>query len=208
LSKFVILVDGFNLYHSLKNLSNPEPVHKWLSPKKLVSHFYPDFTDKDEFYYFTAIVPWDRLKAQRQQVFIRAIKSEGGIVVYGKFKLVDKECPKCKQQYQKYEEKQTDVNIATYLLKFAQEDRFDIAIIVSGDSDLIPAVREVLQKHPKKKIGVVVPYGRKAEELINTCSFRSHINESHILNSLYPLSIKTGNGKTITCPPKWNPAHP
>ena len=36
----------------------------------------------------------------------------------------------------KTEEKGSDVNLATYLLVDAFEDRFDVAVIISNDSDL------------------------------------------------------------------------
>lgn len=48
-----------------------------------------------------------------------------------------------------YEEKMTDVNIAVELLGDAQDDAFDTAIIISGDSDLTPPVRATLSRYPE-----------------------------------------------------------
>lgn len=49
-------------------------------------------------------------------------------------------------------EKRTDVQIALQMLEDAYEDRCDLFVLVSGDSDLVPAVRRVLDKFPDKRV--------------------------------------------------------
>ena len=53
------------------------------------------------------------------------------------------------------EEKRTDVNIAIQMLEDAYEDRCDKLILVSGDSDLVPAVIRV--RNLGKKVLVYIP---------------------------------------------------
>lgn len=52
--------------------------------------------------------------------------------------------------YQRAREKGIDVKIATDLLVGALDDRYDIAVVVSSDSDLAPAMDIVRQKFHKK----------------------------------------------------------
>ena len=40
-------------------------------------------------------------------------------------------------------EKMTDVNIATHLIIDAFQDRYDMAMLISGDSDLVPPIKAV-----------------------------------------------------------------
>ncbi|MBR2082614.1 MAG: NYN domain-containing protein [Elusimicrobiaceae bacterium] len=50
-----------------------------------------------------------------------------------------------------HEEKLTDVNIAIYLLEIALKNTVDEAVIVSADSDLIPAILAIKRNFPGKK---------------------------------------------------------
>lgn len=55
------------------------------------------------------------------------------------------------------EEKRTDVNIAVQMLDDAYQDACDRFVIVSGDSDLVPAVNRLKVRFPKKEVVVYVP---------------------------------------------------
>jgi len=45
-----------------------------------------------------------------------------------------------------YEEKQTDVNVAIHAVAGAYEDRYDVAMIISADTDLVPAMKMIRGK--------------------------------------------------------------
>ncbi|MGH9861489.1 MAG: NYN domain-containing protein [Candidatus Acidiferrales bacterium] len=91
------------------------------------------------------------------RLLIRANESAGVRVVFGKLKRRDVRCRLCGGVFTKPEEKQTDVNIAIELLRLAVADRYDKAILISGDTDLLPAVKAVQTTFPGKQIGVVLP---------------------------------------------------
>ena len=55
----------------------------------------------------------------------------------------NRECYKCGHKCGQSEEKKTDVNIAVRLLTDVYDDRFDTAIVISGDSDLVPPIKSV-----------------------------------------------------------------
>ena len=61
--------------------------------------------------------------------------------------------------------KKTDINIAINLLADAVADKFDTALILSGDSDLAPVTTKLKQLCPGKKIGILVPMGQSAMNL-------------------------------------------
>jgi len=59
-------------------------------------------------------------------------------------------CNNCKTYYTSHEEKQTDVNIGIYLIKEAFENSYDTAILVTNDTDLIPAIKMLKNRFPQK----------------------------------------------------------
>ena len=58
-----------------------------------------------------------------------------------------------------------DVNIAVQLSTDAFDDRFDTALLISGDSDLTTPLRTVRAKFPAKRLIAVFPPGRQSFEL-------------------------------------------
>ncbi len=124
-------------------------------------------------------------------------------MILGKFKRKDKTCILCKKTYSTFEEKQTDVNIAISLFKNAMEAKFDTAIIISGDSDLIPSIEAIKSTFPVKQIGVVIPIGRSSESLKQVCDFHMKMKEKHLKSSLFPDEIDLGSGVKLKCPSLW-----
>lgn len=43
----------------------------------------------------------------------------------------------------RFEEKETDVNVAVHMVAGALKNRYDTALVVSGDTDMVPAMRMV-----------------------------------------------------------------
>ena len=50
-----------------------------------------------------------------------------------------------------FHEKGVDVRLAVEMIKLAREDKYDTAFLISSDTDLVPAVEEVLLLHKKVK---------------------------------------------------------
>ena len=109
----------------------------------------------------------------------------------------------CKQTYRTYEEKRTDVNIAVAMLEGAVRGDYEKAILISADSDLVPAIRAVRRVRPGTCIVVVAPVGRKAEALWNAADHRLHMKRSHLNASLLPIKLDLGGGRRVVCPPEW-----
>jgi uncharacterized LabA/DUF88 family protein len=209
MAKILFFVDGFNLYHALDHLEDA-PDHdryckyKWTSLKKLCGCYVRDKGDFiAEIEYFTTLAFWDAGKVERHKRFIKAQENEGVAVIYGEFKRKSVKCKLCTKNFPVFEEKQTDVNIAVRLLQLAFQDRYDKAIIISGDTDLLPAVRAVRTIFPGKQIGLVIPIGRASEIFRKQVDFSYKMKESHLKLSLYPENLTLSDGTVLTCPPNW-----
>jgi len=81
-------------------------------------------------------------------------------------------------------------------------DSYDTAIIVSADSDLIPAIKTVKKIYPNKKIGILIPINRTADELKNIVDFYMKIKEKHLKSCQFPNVININNIK-IQKPDSW-----
>ncbi|MFZ5801260.1 MAG: NYN domain-containing protein [Candidatus Omnitrophota bacterium] len=134
---------------------------------------------------------------------MRALQFVGVEVVFGAFRYADKICRVCHKQCKTFEEKQTDVNIAIKLFQTAVQDLWDTAIIVSGDSDLIPAIKAVKDTFPVKRIGLVIPIGRRAEELKQVVDFHMKLKEKHLFTSQFEDEITIDGGVKLTRPSTW-----
>jgi uncharacterized LabA/DUF88 family protein len=208
MARIYFLVDGFNLYHALDNFAGAADHHryrkyKWLSLTKLAECFITRRDALSGVDYFTTLATWDAGKVARHNLFIKAQENEGVNVIYGQFKKRDRHCGHCKKWSVSVEEKQTDVNIALRLLQLAIQDRYDKAVIISGDTDLLPAMKAVQTTYPNKPVGVVIPIGRASEDLKKQADFHHKMKEKHLMASLYPDPLTLKDGSNLNCPPTW-----
>ena len=57
----------------------------------------------------------------------------------------------------KTEEKGSDVNLATHLLHDAHIGRFDVAVVISNDSDLLEPIK-IVREQLHKRVGILNPH--------------------------------------------------
>jgi uncharacterized LabA/DUF88 family protein len=203
MNRITFFIDGFNLYHALAN--NPQyHKYKWLNLAKLATCYVTRKDKIQSIHYFTALATWSPSKIKKHKKYIKALELQNINIVYGEFRKKDKLCPLCKRTYTTFEEKQTDVNVALNLFELAIQDQYDTAIIISGDSDLIPSIRAVKTSFPTKQVGVVIPIGRRAELLKQVCDFHIKMKEKHLKTSLFDKEIDLGNNKKLICPSEWS----
>jgi hypothetical protein len=208
MARIAFFIDGFNLYHALDYFgTGPDHFkyrrYKWLNLHKLASLFVGRLDSLQHVLLFTAYATWDPAKVARHKLFVRANETVGVSVVYGEFKRKEKRCGLCHQRYPTFEEKQTDVNIALQLLQLAILDQYDRAIILSGDTDLIPAIKAVRLTFPHKQIGVILPIGRSSEDLLQQADFKHKMREHHLASSRFPDIVPLTDGSTLECPLTW-----
>jgi uncharacterized LabA/DUF88 family protein len=167
----IVYVDGFNLYYGCLKGSP----YKWLNLSLLASKLLNENYEVVKICYFTSeVVDYKNDGVTtRQGFYLSALRTIPNLEVYfGKFKERDKTVyinppekilfdtgfgekvvPKSIFKGKCFEEKGTDVNLATSLLIDLYEDKFDTALILSNDTDYKSAVHQVRKKG--KKIFVV-----------------------------------------------------
>ena len=154
--------------------------------------------------YFTALAGWRSVDAvNRHQALINANAVKGVKSVLGKFKKKYIHCPKCNRSFERHEEKATDVNIALYAYRLAATSKVEQVVLVTGDTDLIPAINMIKEDFPSISVGVIFPYNRFNHELKNTTHFHHTTSEKILSNFRLSNKIVKSNGKIITCPPNW-----
>ena len=178
--KVSFLIDGFNLYHSIEDLRTQHHIKaKWLDVKTLLRAYFTDSSFKNlskerpsfnGIYYFTALrhhVAEEKPQSiARHERYINALESTGIEVIYGGFKPKTIKCTAtCGESFVKYEEKKTDVAIATKLLELVHKSHSEVYVIVSGDTDLIPAIETARLIDNRVKIILVFPFNRTNDEL-------------------------------------------
>ncbi len=154
--------------------------------------------------YFTAVTSSHEGRRKRHLRFIEALKTtEPYIEIYeGKFYRTSEWCRKCGNNYYIYREKRTDVNIASHLINDAVDNVFDVAYLVTGDSDLVPALEIAKQRNSKKKYGVWFPPKRYSFDLKRITDFYKTIPDNIIKNSQFPDPVEDA-GKKINKPERW-----
>jgi len=205
MSRVICLIDGFNLYHAIDNLHRA-PL-KWLDLWELAKrHTRPKSEQLVGVFYFSAYAHWLPDAQHRHKEYVRALQARGVTPVMGQFKEKDQHCRKCHAKWKAHEEKETDVNIAIALLRFAQKDTFDRCLLVSRDSDLAPAIRATRQDFPNKEITIVAPpnRGHSTELITAAANNKSKITVQQLEQCQLPDEVLDAVGNIVARrPPKY-----
>jgi len=202
MKRSIFLIDGFNFYHSINTPQYYK--YKWLDFSKLATLLIKGKETIVGIYFFTAFAYWNQDKTKRHDILIKALESVGVETVYGQFKEKDILCHICNRWFSKHVEKQTDVNIATYLFKLAAKDLYDRAYIISGDSDLVPAISAIKELYSDKEIGIVIPFGRHTHLLKNICDFKIRLRTRALDLCIFSEEIILNDGTKLVRPSSWS----
>jgi uncharacterized LabA/DUF88 family protein len=97
----------------------------------------------------------------------------------------------------------SDVQLSTQLLNDAALNKYDVAILVSGDRDIVPAMEMVKSDYQNKRIVVAFPPMRNCDDLRYTAHAYIHILEKNLKESIFPLTVQDNLGNFTTCPLEW-----
>jgi uncharacterized LabA/DUF88 family protein len=212
-----VYIDGFNLYYrALKDRSAPGGgTYKWLDLGKLASALMPAprYTIVG-IRYFTANVrslPEDPDAPVRQQAYLRALKTLPLVTVHLGFFMMKQTWARLVTplsdgtrtvKVHKTEEKGSDVNLATYLLLDGFRNEYDVAAIVTNDSDLVEPVR-IVRDELKKPIILIGPDPkRSSRELAAVATKTKPIREGALRSSQFPNPMTDDVG-TFHKPVSW-----
>ena len=215
-----VYVDTFNLYYGLLKGSP----YRWLDISKLCQTELPA-NQINRIRCFSARVisrPGDPDQRNRQNAYFRALETTPTLSMHlghflesevsmrrvtpdasgNKFALV-----------KKTEEKGSDVNLASYLLLDGFNKDYEVAVVITNDSDLAEPIRLVRQElnlrvlvlHPCKAAEPVkgVEAGRVSVELRRSSTKSLVIKESSLAASQFPPAITDSLGRTIRKPAGW-----
>ena len=103
----------------------------------------------------------------------------------------------------KYEEKGSDVNLATQLLKDSFTKQIDEALVISGDTDLVAAFRETRKLSIPLTVANPSRTGKTARQLIENADRVILLNQQQIADCQFPRAITRLGRKPIQRPETW-----
>jgi hypothetical protein len=204
----IVYIDGFNLYYGCLQGT----AHRWLDVGALCARLLPR-DDVVGIKYFTAKVgprPW-KPKPQppasaHQEAYLRALRTVPNLSChYGRFfvSAVPRRLVNVPKQGKKSrlvwntEEKGSDVNLASHLLIDGFRARYDLAVVISNDSDLKEPVHFV--RHDlKAPVGVLNPHPNRSWALsppkLPLGSFYKPIRAGALAASQFPATLTDRTG--------------
>ncbi|MBI4136394.1 MAG: NYN domain-containing protein [Candidatus Vogelbacteria bacterium] len=135
--RIVVYIDGGNTYRKLKELGIPQR-DKRFNYSAFVSHLVGERVLISKRYYVGIVKNHDNSKkgddmVKSQQKFLSGLENEGFTIKRGRIMY----------DGSRIREKGVDVKLSVDLVIGAADDLYDAAIIVSSDTDLIPAIQYV-----------------------------------------------------------------
>jgi uncharacterized LabA/DUF88 family protein len=206
--RVIAYVDGFNFYY--RRLRNKP--YRWLDLVAFFEQLFPH----DEIVkvkYFTARVggKFDPVKPLRQHAYLRALQTLPRVeIIEGKFltanvkyRLVD---PYIDiegtlietARVWRPEEKGSDVNLGAHLINDAWSDTFDVAAVLTNDSDLSVPIQMAVARH--KTVMLIHPDSSPSRSLGDSATDSLHIHDKHLKDSQLPDVITLASGKTVHKP--------
>lgn len=215
----IAYIDGYNLYYGLLRKSQ----YKWLDVYTLFrDHALNQSSDLVEVRYYTAPMLGkmsDDLESPiRQRRYLQALRKmhpigltliEGRIVASTPFQRLIRPIPEAphlqKVQVLDFNEKKTDVNIASDMINGAWLKTYDQAVLCSNDSDLEGALRGIKEHHPHIHIGLVAPISgedpRKiSSDLAKFSDWKKILSTNHLAKSQLPDRIPSSQ---LSKPAAW-----
>lgn len=204
--KVNVYIDGFNLYYgSMKGTP-----YKWMNPLSMSRLLFPrDTINKVK--YFTARVaarPSDPDQPIRQNTYFRALRTVPEIeIIEGTFFTKEVMMPLANTNPQQYvkviktEEKGSDVNLAVHMLNDAYRNDFELAVMVTNDSDLLEPLK-IVKYQLGFPVGILNPQKHPSFHLKQHATFIKTLRKGVLQASQFPNQLIDANG-TFHKPLSW-----
>jgi len=202
----IVYVDGYNLYYrALKDTQ-----YKWLNIKRLAEKVMEPTNQVVAVKYYTARVSGkpDPTSPKHQQIYLDALATVPEVkVFFGNFQSHPITRPLVAPipglpryvEVHHSQEKGSDVNLASHLLHDAWSGRFEVAAVISNDTDLCEPIR-IVNQELNKLVGVLCPATSCSQPLRNVAKFVKHIRTADLAASQFPSSMLGG---TLVKPSDW-----
>jgi len=154
--------------------------------------------------------PADPDQPLRQLLYLRALGTIPNIrIVYGHFLTTRVTMPLAggppgtgqTARVIKTEEKGSDVNLATHLLWDGVRERYEAAVLVTNDSDLLEPVR-IVRHELGRTVGILNPHRNPSRMLLRHATFVKPIRRGVLSASQFPAVLHDEHGR-FTKPASW-----
>ena len=208
MASVVAYVDGFNLYHGLHDRYGRRML--WLDLEQLVYLLRPA-DDLVGIRYFSAMVRNDPHAEARQNTYLDALTATTRVplhIILGRFQPKMMTCRACGAKWMTYEEKETDINIATRLIADAAAGEADVALVISADSDLCSAIKAArrVAHTAGHHLEIVVAFPpRRFSFEIASIARTFNIGGTKVRRAQLPLTVEdSASGQKYLRPTYWN----
>ncbi len=212
-------VDGFNFYYGVFRRHTPVavPADKWLDWRSLATRLVNEGDVVHKIHYFTAKIErrdTDPEQGLRQETYFRALRRVPGVEFhYGLFKLrsgygeliyprpesIGLE-PHRVVKVSRFEEKGSDVNLATQLVEDSFSGDIGHAIIISNDTDLIAPI---ISAKKRIRVSVISPQRKLAPELAEAADAAWILDASVLRECRLPNPARDDEGEFVAPPESW-----
>ncbi|MBZ9927762.1 MULTISPECIES: NYN domain-containing protein [unclassified Mesorhizobium] len=190
-------IDGFNLYHPIREMS--EPFLKWCNLWRLSELLCaPHDLALQKVVLCTAMQMHRADTIGRHRTFNNAQIASGVQVIEGHYIF--------NEELGRHSEKQSDINVALSLIMDGIDDIYDWAFLVSADSDQAATARVFKERFKEKRLVVVAPPNRSPPDKANAyADLTFTISKDQIERSLLPQLVPSLGGGFIRRPKEYDP---
>ena len=218
MARTIVYIDGFNLYYrALKGTP-----HKWLDIEAMSRAALSKTCIIERVNYYTAHISGrvDPESPRRQHAYLRAIATLPAVVIhYGNFLVSQKwaglvQPPDFRPQTAlppgaapqvayvwKTEEKGSDVNLGVHLVRDACKGGFDLAAVLTNDTDLVEPIR-IVTRELGLPVTLLTPVAKPATSLARVATAVRHI-QPYVGPCQLPVQIPVPGKKPIGKPVEW-----
>lgn len=200
-----VYYDGFNMYHAVDDLG--QPYLKWCNLRtlgELIARGHATTIERAVF--CTAYFPGDHGKRVRHEAYVNALKLVGVETRFGHTTTEPMECKSCGHKWRQPREKETDINLSLALFEDAIDDVFDVAFLVTADTDQAATVSAFKRRFQNKRVINVIPPGREpSKHLADLCHGRVKLKERHLDECALPAIVMKQGERTIFRPKEYDP---
>lgn len=214
----IVYIDGFNLYYRALR-GTP---HRWLDIRALSTASLPATNLIQQINYYTARVSGrvDRDAPRRQHAYLRALATLPDVAIhYGNFLATRKwaglvQPPDFRPPFGpppgtvldvayvwKTEEKGSDVNLGVHLVRDAAKGSFDMAAVLTNDTDLVEPVRIVTEEFGLP-VTLLSPTSKPSASLTSVATSLRHV-APYIGPCSLPDPVTDSKGRQISKPVGW-----
>ncbi len=173
MNRVSVFIDGNNLYHGLRNLYGKDKSLKKFNFQEFINFLIKNDKLIDVFYYNAQLDKSKNPKKflSQKEFFDKLEKIKNLKLIL--CKLLKRKIPRTPDFY--YVLKEDDIHMAVDIVEGACDNKFDKAILISGDGDFVPAVKSVKNRNKK----IINIYFRKSSSrnLKNDCDESIELNK-------------------------------